>query len=314
MRVTLDRISSINANVPFLVYKCTNLINGKIYIGVTSAGLLVRSNQHIKDSQKGVSGCKLFASAIRKYGADNFYWKVIDTASSFEEMMLKEISYIFKLKPEYNICSGGRGAPGAMTGKTHSAKTKKRLREIGLEAASIEKFNQYRHLGPQLLRKKVVCLNTGEIFESTVAAAREKGVNQISLLYVCNRHPKRIATKGLVFRYFGDHLGGKEEADKVLLRKKARFRLVTCVTDGFQFESISKAAKFYNVSDNLITSSCEFGYFLTKKRLKFKYTNLEEVTRFMDTEAGKRGRKERAAIACLAAKNATIARRLAKNG
>ena len=123
-------------------------------------------------------------------------------------------SVISELKPEYNICEGGRGAAAARVGKKHSKETKERLREFGL--ASIDKFKKYQHLGPASQRKKVVCLNTGEIFESTVAAAREKNVNQISLLYVCNRHPARKTAGGLVFRYFGDHFGGKEEAKEII--------------------------------------------------------------------------------------------------
>ena len=307
MRIKVEAIVSKNANAPFLVYKATNIINGKFYVGVTKNGLIARSKAHLDDAIRKTGNCWKFHNAIRKHGVDSFYWEVLETPSSFEEMMRREFELIKQLKPEYNICYGGRGAPGAMLGKKHTDETKKRLREYGL--ANIDLFKKYQHLGPNSLKKKVVCLNTGEIFESTVVAAREKKVNQICLLSICNRHHHRKAVGGLVFRYFGDHFGGKEEANEILRQKKSRWRSVFCITDKLEFESIAAATRFYGTSGSLIEASCSKGYFITKRKLKFRYTNSDEVIRFVDTEAGKLDRKIRAAKACLAAKNAAAARR-----
>ena len=47
MRVKLDNIDTRNADAAFVVYKATNVINGKFYIGATRCGVVVRSKQHI---------------------------------------------------------------------------------------------------------------------------------------------------------------------------------------------------------------------------------------------------------------------------
>mgnify|MGYP002658749408 CR=1 FL=1 len=61
----------------YCVYKHTNKINGKVYIGQSS---------NIKErwSRKGTcyKGCTYFYNAIQKYGWDNF-----------EHIILKDVSY-----------------------------------------------------------------------------------------------------------------------------------------------------------------------------------------------------------------------------
>ena len=80
-----------------LIYKATNLINGKIYIGMTTKTLEHRVKVHKRDSQRLNT---YFYQAIRKQGFDNFKWEVIDTAETMEELEEKErtiSSYIIVL-------------------------------------------------------------------------------------------------------------------------------------------------------------------------------------------------------------------------
>ena len=59
-----------------IVYKITNLINGKVYIGQTVRSLEERYRGHIQRANKGYMG-KLYP-AMRKYGIDNFKPEVIE--------------------------------------------------------------------------------------------------------------------------------------------------------------------------------------------------------------------------------------------
>lgn len=197
-----------------MIYKVTNKINGKFYIGVTMRTLSYRQRDHLSESRRDNYSCKKFHAALRKYGAKAFDWEVIDKAISFDEAMSKEVEWIAKLKPEYNICRGGRGAPGAMTGKTHSPETRARLREFGL--ARIDTFKKYQHLGPDSQRKRVVCLNTGEVFPSVNEASKKFKIDKTCIIETCLKTYSRKAAGGLVFRYFGDHLGGKDEAKRII--------------------------------------------------------------------------------------------------
>src|ERR1700674_5840201 len=93
---------TIKGNMPkiqpkeFVVYLATNIVNGKRYLGATSRGLKVRRYKHFQDAKANRPGYRVFNSAIRKYGEGAFEWRIISTASSFEEMMEEEIRLIAK--------------------------------------------------------------------------------------------------------------------------------------------------------------------------------------------------------------------------
>ena len=88
------------------IYKTTNLLNNKIYIGQK------KSNVFLKEQYLG-SG-KYIKRAINKYGKDNFKVEIIDTAESREELSNLEIYYIAlfnstNINIGYNIAKGGIG-------------------------------------------------------------------------------------------------------------------------------------------------------------------------------------------------------------
>lgn len=75
------------------IYKATNKENGKFYIGQTKD----------MDTRKQTHEQSVFARAH----PNTIEWEVIDTADSRDELNKLERYYISKLKPEYNIHSGG---------------------------------------------------------------------------------------------------------------------------------------------------------------------------------------------------------------
>lgn len=88
------------------IYKTTNLINNRKYIGL-------HKSEKFDNSYKG-SG-KILLQAIKKYGINNFETVIIDTAQSLEELYRKEIFWIDFFKANevheyYNIKQGGKGA------------------------------------------------------------------------------------------------------------------------------------------------------------------------------------------------------------
>lgn len=98
-----------------IIYKATNQINNKIYIGKTTQDLKKRKYAHKYNATRGehCRGYKsAFYNAIRKYGFDKFKWEVIDCAESIDELNRKEKFYIKSLnsiKKGYNISEGGSG-------------------------------------------------------------------------------------------------------------------------------------------------------------------------------------------------------------
>ena len=100
------------------IYKITNQINGKIYIGKTShLSLEERFQEHIKDSQKQRSEKRPLYDAFNKYGVNNFTIDLIEEvendviASQKEEYWIKKLnSYIgFSDSNGYNATLGGDG-------------------------------------------------------------------------------------------------------------------------------------------------------------------------------------------------------------
>jgi len=112
-----------------IIYKITNLINNKIYIG-----------QDIKNDPKYFGSGKLILLAIKKYGKENFIKETLEVCTDEKHMDEREIFWIKELdatnrKIAYNICEGGRtyramkGENNPWFGKHHSEETKKIIKE-----------------------------------------------------------------------------------------------------------------------------------------------------------------------------------------
>jgi hypothetical protein len=85
------------------MYKVTNKINGKFYIG----------KHQTKDLDDGYMGSgKLIRSAIKKYGIENFTKEILHILPSEDEMNQKEKELVVLSEMSYNLCEGGKGGFG----------------------------------------------------------------------------------------------------------------------------------------------------------------------------------------------------------
>ena len=108
------------------IYKITNKINNKIYIGQTTKTIALRWQRHYTDALNNRTNTK-FARAIRKYGKDNFIIEEIDIAQNKEELNQKEIYWI----NYYNsILEGYNSVDGGGDSNTYKYKTEKEMKEI----------------------------------------------------------------------------------------------------------------------------------------------------------------------------------------
>jgi group I intron endonuclease len=146
------------------VYVVTCSVNGKQYVGQTTSGAEKRWYKHQRDACTGRG--RLLAMAIRKYGVENFRMEVADTATSLEDLNVKEIALIAGLNSRsphgYNLMEGGSNGKHSeetlakMRGRVRSpeARAKMRLAKLGTqpspqarEAARL--VNQTRQKTPQ---------------------------------------------------------------------------------------------------------------------------------------------------------------------
>lgn len=121
-----------------LVYKITNNVNSKIYIGV-------HSTEDINDSYMG-SGVNIKKS-IAKHGIENFSKDILFIFDSYEEMMAKEAELVdeaFVLRTDtYNAALGGLGAPWKMEHRKDAEELRRKISEntsLGMTIEGRRKF------------------------------------------------------------------------------------------------------------------------------------------------------------------------------
>lgn len=99
------------------IYKITNQINNKVYIGKTTESIEERWRHHKNDAFSPIHSEKMkhrpLYAAIRKYGIENFIIEPIEECS-LEELNQKEcywIEYYHSFQDGYNVTCGGDGRP-----------------------------------------------------------------------------------------------------------------------------------------------------------------------------------------------------------
>lgn len=95
----------------FHIYKITNLVNGRAYIGVTTATVKFRWESHIRATRKARGSKQVITRAIMKYGPDAFVVEHIASARNKEDMLATERLLIVqegtKGPAGYNSTDGG---------------------------------------------------------------------------------------------------------------------------------------------------------------------------------------------------------------
>jgi hypothetical protein len=118
-----------------LVYKVTNNINGKYYIGVQNT-----------DAQDYLGSGKAITNAIHKYGKENFTKEILATCNTKEETFLIESMIVTEdlvNDPNcYNMKLGGNG--GSMKGTSRPPRDSKYRTKQSISKKGI---NNPRHLG-----------------------------------------------------------------------------------------------------------------------------------------------------------------------
>lgn len=93
------------------IYKITNDINGKLYIGKTNRSIETRFQEHINFSKRAYKNRPLY-DAMNKYGVNHFHIEQIDICETDEEASTKEIywiAYYDTYRHGYNATLGGDG-------------------------------------------------------------------------------------------------------------------------------------------------------------------------------------------------------------
>lgn len=147
----------------YLVYKITNDINDKVYIGQTTETLFHRFSRHCGyQSQDGT----YFHKAIKKYGSEHFKIELLEECESQEELDKKEFEYInsYPINQLYNM----RTTQGKCGGDTLSHHPNK------LEISGKLSAGKMGDKNPRAKKVQAINIKTGEvlIFGSALECVR----------------------------------------------------------------------------------------------------------------------------------------------
>lgn len=217
------------------VYKITNTVNNKFYIGSASYlnGIATRLNNHKHDLIHNKHHSKYLQNSFNKHGKKNFYVEILEVCLP-EECLNKEQYWIDLLKPHYNMLK----TAGSPKGTICTLETREKLRN------SLNKF--YKENPEKLEKLKILWKNKKHITLETRRKMSEAKKNKTikHLNYT-------LRTKGTV---------------KPVLLLDLNNNIIK------EFSSITLCAKFIKGNSQNICSVLK-NKNKTYKNFKFKYKN-----------------------------------------
>ncbi len=246
----------------YIVYKHTNTINQKNYIGITKYDN--NPNYRWKNGRGYIQNEEFFAD-ILKYGWDNFTHTILEKDLDELQALNKEAYYIEKydaIKNGYN-----KSARGNIPSEEGIQALKKALTGIKRNTSSIEKQMNTKkrlygngrglnYLGPT---KKVKCNETGDIFASIAEANRWSGTNKVGECCKGNRQHagKHPQTKELLTWSFVD-----EDAEVSIecnedIQERKEIQKVQCVETQKIYNNATEAQRDTGVSRCNILRVCK---------------------------------------------------------
>jgi len=194
-----------------IIYLITNNINKKQYVGQTIKSLYIRWSQHCSPNNKG---CRKLHNAIIKYGKDNFSLRIIDRASSIEELNKKEEYWISRydtINKGYNLLFGGNNKTLSNEIKMRISESKRGCkawnkgrqasRQACIKMSLSKKGNKNPNYGHPNNEKSILCIELNREFVSVIEASLELGINRAAISKVINGHRVRAGGYTFTFKY-----------------------------------------------------------------------------------------------------------------
>ena len=229
------------------VYQIRNIITGKIYIG-SSVDIDTRWAEHKRDLRVGKHRNKRLQNSYNKHGETSFVYEVL-------ELTNKDNLYD---REQYWIDA-----------------TSAWKRGVGDNIQRVV-------LAPPAITKKVVCLDTREIFGSITEASEKYGISSGSISCCCHKR-KLKQTGGLHWRFYTEYVNMSEEEITDVLFDVTSYPFV-CLDDG----KIYRSWRELPYKKGLITRCCNRlaqGKYATCDNKKYMF--LKDYNKLNDQEVQK---------------------------
>lgn len=229
------------------IYKITNIVNNKIYIGQTSKTIEERFAAHIKKAKQHTN--RYLYDAMNKYGYDKFFIEEIENISDdqLDEREIYWIAFYNSTNPEigYNMTSGGGGG-NTWINNPHKEETSKKIslankgKKHNISSEGKEKIVQSNK------ELKTIPVNKDELekdiknYMSIEDICTKYGISRKTLYNKCqslfNATPTEIRGDKLTHTNTSKININKEQLHQLLLQKK----------------SLEEMAQFFNVGKETV--------------------------------------------------------------
>jgi group I intron endonuclease len=277
------------------IYKITNLVNGKSYIGQTintfnerypyggEGAERVFNYLAMREQKSKAYNERLYYNghllkAFRKYGIENFTVEIIDTAKNIDELNEKEKYWVNRynaMENGYNHCEGGNGTkgynPSEETRKlwsklrrgVHKGKNnpnyggKYQTEETRKKMSLARKGKLTGGLHPKA--KAVINLDTLEVFSTLTQACEIYNVSVGNLTNVLQRkkHGKHGTRKQAGGYRWMYYDEYRKKGDIVGRTKNNHHKAVINLDTGEIFETTKQAGERYGVDNSGIIKTCK---------------------------------------------------------
>lgn len=264
----------------YVVYKHTNLINNKSYIGITKYG--ENPNYRWRNGM-GYQENNEFFEDIIKYGWNNFSHEILESELDEIEAIQKEKEYIKKydcVNNGYNRSQGGNvlSPNGIEAIRNALIGIKREQSSIDKQMATkTERYGSGRGVNYRGIQKKVKCIQTNDVFASAAEAIRWCGSCKVRECCKGKRnfagtHP--ITGEKLSWQY-------ADENDVVTIfceednNKKQQIKKIQCIETQMVYKNAAEAQKMTGIAACNILRACK-GERKTAGKLHWVYYNTKE--------------------------------------
>lgn len=257
------------------IYKITNSVNGKVYVG-QSVNVLKRWKDHIKSLISHTHINRHLQSAFDKYGPQSFSFSVIERCDK-TQLDEREQYWIRALDSfgcnGYNLTAGGEGNQGWRPRR-----------------------EDFQHLF-----LPVICLNTLQRYECVQDAERSTNIGAVSISRCCRgkqHYAGTIDGERLVWMFLNDYNTMSPDAlsiQKIIddaqhfRHRQPRMKSIVCLNNGMRFFGLQSAADYAGCKNISQINGCALGRYksagkhpATGERLVFVY--LDEYKKLTQNE------------------------------